>query len=43
MADLQESASLFEVTTPDYKQLKACRREVRHVITVLVLYVSSGH
>jgi dynein heavy chain len=25
---LQESATLFEVNTPDYKQLKACRREV---------------
>lgn len=27
-ANLQESATLFEVNTPDYKQLKACRREV---------------
>ena len=25
---LQESSTLFEVNTPDYKQLKACRREV---------------
>ena len=32
MADLQESASLFEVNTPDYKQLKACRREVRDTV-----------
>nr|P39057.1 RecName: Full=Dynein beta chain, ciliary [Heliocidaris crassispina]BAA00827.1 dynein beta-heavy chain [Heliocidaris crassispina] len=29
MAKLQESAGLFEVNMPDYKQLKACRREVR--------------
>lgn len=29
MADLHESASLFEVNIPDYKQLKACRKEVR--------------
>ena len=29
MANLQESASLFEVNTPDYKQLRGCRREVR--------------
>ena len=28
MADLQKSAALFEVNTPDFKQLKACRREV---------------
>ena len=28
MAALQESAGLFEVNIPDYKQLKACRREV---------------
>lgn len=28
MATLQESAGLFEVNIPDYKQLKACRREV---------------
>ena len=30
MANLHESASLFEVNIPDYKQLKACRREVRY-------------
>ncbi|XP_071797739.1 dynein beta chain, ciliary isoform X1 [Asterias amurensis] len=29
MAQLQESASLFEVNVTDYKQLKACRKEVR--------------
>ncbi|XP_071813348.1 dynein beta chain, ciliary-like isoform X2 [Apostichopus japonicus] len=29
MAALKESAGLFEVNLPDYKQLKACRREVR--------------
>lgn len=27
MADLQENATLFEVTIPDYKQLKASRRD----------------
>jgi len=27
MSGLLESASLFEVTVPDYKQLRACRRE----------------
>ena len=26
MESLYESASLFEVNVPDYKQLKACRR-----------------
>lgn len=29
MEALCKSASLFEVTVPDYKQLKACHREVR--------------
>lgn len=28
MEALCKSGSLFEVTVPDYKQLKACRREV---------------
>lgn len=28
MGALQESAGLFEVNMPDYKQLKTCRREV---------------
>ena len=26
MRELSESANLFEVNVPDYKQLKACRR-----------------
>ncbi|XP_063983406.1 dynein beta chain, ciliary [Diachasmimorpha longicaudata] len=29
MSDIQESASLFEVTVPEFKQLKQCRRELR--------------
>ncbi|XP_066581161.1 dynein beta chain, ciliary [Prorops nasuta] len=29
MKDIQESASLFEVTVPEFKQLKQCRRELR--------------
>ena len=28
MTALQESAGLFEVNVPDYKQLKTCRKEV---------------
>lgn len=28
MAAFSESAGLFEVNIPDFKQLKACRREV---------------
>ena len=28
MRDLAESAGLFEVNMPDYKQLKACRKDV---------------
>lgn len=34
MSGLHESAGLFEVNTPDYKQLKACRREVYGVPTL---------
>lgn len=29
MLRIQESASLFEVNVPDFKQLKQCRRELR--------------
>ena len=29
MRDIQESASLFEVTVPEFKQLRQCRRELR--------------
>jgi len=28
MKSLQESAGLFEVNCPEFKQLKACRREI---------------
>ena len=28
MNDLKEAAALFEVAVPDFKQLKACRREI---------------
>ena len=37
MIELQESASLFEVTTPEYKQMKICRREVRYNIFVPIV------
>ena len=29
MKQLQEAAALFEVNVPDFKQLRACRREIR--------------
>ena len=29
MKDLADSASLFEVNMPEFKQLKGCRREVK--------------
>ena len=29
MKELCESAGLFEVNVPDYKQLKACRKSVK--------------
>lgn len=28
VADLQESTNLFDVTVPDYKNIKLCRREI---------------
>lgn len=28
MAKLQESSHLFEVSVPDYRQLKLCRKEI---------------
>ena len=28
MRELQKAAALFEVNVPDFKQLKACRREI---------------
>ncbi|RDD42081.1 Dynein beta chain, ciliary [Trichoplax sp. H2] len=34
MNQLAQSASLFEVNVPDYKQLKACRREIRLLKTL---------
>ncbi|XP_039265498.2 dynein beta chain, ciliary-like [Styela clava] len=39
MNALHESASLFEVNVPDYKQLKACRREVSLVKEVWDLVI----
>ena len=30
-AALTESAKMFEVSVPDYKQLRHCRKEVRHL------------
>lgn len=40
MAALSESAGLFEVPVPEYKQLKVCRRDVRllkHLWDMIVL------
>ena len=34
MTALAESAGLFEVNMPDFKQLKACRREVMMLKTL---------
>lgn len=28
VAELQESANLFDVTIPDYRDIKLCRREI---------------
>lgn len=44
MLALQESAGLFEVNMPDFKQLKACRREVvmlKHLWDMIKLVLSS--
>jgi dynein heavy chain len=29
MSHIQDSASLFEVNVPDFKQIKQCRKELR--------------
>jgi dynein heavy chain len=29
MSSIQDSASLFEVNVPDFKQIKQCRKELR--------------
>ena len=39
MGNLHESASLFEVNIPDYKQLKACRREVRYCKSLYFIHL----
>lgn len=38
MRKLQESASLFEVNMPDFKQLKQCRRELKMLKVYLAPY-----
>ncbi|KAK2112190.1 hypothetical protein P7K49_011937 [Saguinus oedipus] len=45
MEALSKSGSLFEVTVPDYKQLKACHREVRLLKELwdMIVMVSAGH
>ena len=44
MAELQEAAGLFELTVPEFKQLKACRKEVGMLKTLwdMVQLVSSS-
>ena len=39
MASLIESADLFEVNVPDFKQLKACRKELK-ILKVIGLHAS---
>lgn len=45
MEALSKSGGLFEVPVPDYKQLKACHREVRLLKELwdMVVVVSAGH
>lgn len=35
MKELCQSASLFEVNVPDYKQLKSCRKSVVRILLVV--------
>lgn len=45
MEALSKSGSLFEVTVPDYKQLKACRKEVlllKELWDMIVLVSDTG-
>ncbi|XP_066292954.1 dynein beta chain, ciliary-like [Branchiostoma lanceolatum] len=44
MAALQDSAGLFEVNVPDYKQLKQCRKEIKMLKTLwdmIILVITS--
>ena len=34
MLELLDSAGLFEVNVPDFKQLKQCRKEIKHLKTL---------
>lgn len=45
MEALSKSGGLFEVTVPDYKQLKACHREVRLLKELwdMIVVVSTAH
>uniref|UniRef100_A0A8C8VJF2 Dynein axonemal heavy chain 11 n=1 Tax=Pelusios castaneus TaxID=367368 RepID=A0A8C8VJF2_9SAUR len=44
MLQIQESANLFEVVVPDYKQMKQCRKEIRLLKEVwdINIYVTSN-
>ena len=38
MKELADSASLFEVNMPEFKQLKGCRREVKLLKVIFLCY-----
>ncbi|RXM32245.1 Dynein heavy chain 11, axonemal [Acipenser ruthenus] len=44
MIEMQESSNLFEVTVPDYRQLKQCRREIVILkgLWDIIIYVQSS-
>ncbi|MGH0142545.1 UNVERIFIED_CONTAM: hypothetical protein FKN15_019724 [Acipenser sinensis] len=44
MIEMQESSNLFEVTVPDYRQLKQCRREIIILkgLWDIIIYVQSS-
>ena len=42
MKKIQESASLFEINVPDFKQLKQCRKELRMLKVIYIVVFSQS-
>jgi len=41
MAQIQESASLFEINVPEFKLLKQCRKELKLLkVNIAILYTA---
>jgi len=44
MAQIQESASLFEINVPEFKLLKQCRKELKLLkVSIVLLYTAHNN